>query len=240
MISIVVPTLNERKQIGNLLDSIVAQRSEESLEVVVADAHSTDGTREFVESYKDRLDIRIVDGGRPPVARNSGARAARGELILFTDADVTFPSSSFLTDNVRFFRDRKLSIAAALLDPKSGTLIDVFIFGIGNVSMRLFKHFRPLGSITMLTTREVFEKTGGYPEDHLLCEEHDFVQEVVRHGSYDILPSRVTVSVRRFEKEGRLLVLWKYFYATLYRMLVGPVTKPIFAYEFSYKEHENV
>lgn len=240
MISIVVPTLNERKQIGNLFDSIIAQKLPEPIEVIVADAPSSDGTREFVESYADRLAVRVVEGGKPPVARNRGASAARGNTLLFVDADATFPDASFLRENLEFFKKRKLGIAAAQLIPRSDLAVDHIIFGIGNLLLRILQRVRPVGSLCMMVTRDVFERAGGYPEDRFLCEEHDFVEKAVRFGRYGLLPQRVVVSVRRFNKEGRLAAFWKYTYASLYRAFVGPITKPIFTYEFKYTEKENI
>jgi GT2 family glycosyltransferase len=58
---------------------------------VVVEHHSTDGSRAVLESYRDRLPLRIV--GTPPGpanaarARNSGVAASRGALLLFVDAD---------------------------------------------------------------------------------------------------------------------------------------------------------
>lgn len=240
MISIVVPTLNERGQIGNLLDSIRAQNFDEPIEVVVADAGSTDGTREFAESYRDKLNIRIVEGGKPPVARNRGARASRGETILFVDADTALKDRSFLAENIRYFRERGLAIGAAQLVPKSARILDRAIFGLGNFLMRILQYARPVGSVCMLFSRDALEKAGGYPEDRVMCEEHDLVEKAIRFGRYGILPRRALVSVRRFEKEGRLVALWKYAYSSLYRAFVGPITTPIFKYDFTYSEKENV
>ncbi|OGG79758.1 hypothetical protein A3A39_04540 [Candidatus Kaiserbacteria bacterium RIFCSPLOWO2_01_FULL_54_13] len=239
MISIVIPTLNERKHIGNLLDSILTQKLNEPVEVIIADAHSSDGTRELVESYGDRIPVRVVEGGVPPVARNRGARASRGNTLLFVDADATFPDASFLRENFEFFRTRKLGIAAAQLIPRSGLTVDHIIFGIGNLLLRILQWVRPVGSLCMMVSRDVFERANGYPEDRLLCEEHDFVEKAVRFSRYGLLPRRVIVSVRRFNKEGRLTALSKYTYASLYRVFVGPITKPIFRYEFTYADREN-
>ncbi|WP_373566639.1 glycosyltransferase family A protein [Neisseria dentiae] len=60
-------TLNEEKNIGNLLNDLVAQRYR-NFEVVVADSCSGDDTVAIAESYKDRLDLRtVVMGGAAPV-----------------------------------------------------------------------------------------------------------------------------------------------------------------------------
>src|SRR3989344_314326 len=101
MISIIIPTLNEERYIGKLLDSIVGQDISEDIEIVVADARSTDGTRELVERSRENFAaLQIVEGGLPAKARNNGGRAAAGEILIFIDADVTLPHSSFLKKNL--------------------------------------------------------------------------------------------------------------------------------------------
>ena len=239
MISIVVPALNEEKYIGTLLNSILKQGFKEPIEIVVADAGSTDGTRDVVRSFEGKFaKVSIVEGGVPPVARNHGARASSGDPIIFMDADVTAPSITFLTTTIKHFRDHHLAVAIPLILPKSDKFIDALMFGSVNVLTRVAKYIRPLGSICVIVTREVFEKTGGYPEDRFQSEEHDFVLACLKFGAYDIVPEPLLVSVRRLNKEGRLGLALKYTYSALYRVFVGPVTKPIFAYEFKYTDKE--
>jgi len=242
MISIVIPALNEAKYIGNLLESVFAQDIEEEIEIVVADADSTDGTLAIVTSYQQKHPrIKITKGGLPAVARNNGARASSGGIIVFIDSDITLPTSSTLRECVAFFREQKLAVAAARLTPNSNRLADHILVGSYNrIFMPLAKHFRPLGAMCILVRRDVFERAGGYPEDCVMSEDHDFVYNCTKYGPYDILPKPVSFSVRRLEKEGRFGIAWKYTYASIYRIAVGPITKPIFKYEFSYTDSESV
>lgn len=240
MISIVIPTKNERWHIGSLLDCLAKQDITEDVEVVIADAHSTDDTRAIAESFRGKFhSLRIVDGGVPPVARNRGARASSGDPILFIDADVTFQRADFLRRTIEYFRSHGLSIGVTRLIPRGDYLPDRLIVGFANFAMRVAKYVRPVGSNCLMISRAAFERSGGYPEDRVMCEEHDLVSEVVRFGAYDLLPIPVIVSMRRLEKEGRLMTVLKYLYSSVYRVFVGPITKPLFTYEFSYSDKEN-
>lgn len=72
------------------LDALAGQVAAPPFEVVLADNGSTDNTREIGLSYTDRLDLRVVDASQRvgvAHARNTGARAARGEFVVFCDAD---------------------------------------------------------------------------------------------------------------------------------------------------------
>src|SRR3989338_1163009 len=89
-VSIIIPTLNEEEYLPKLLESIRQQRFKD-LEIIVADAGSTDKTKEIAERYG----CKIVPGGLPARGRNEGARVAGGELLVFLDADVMFPRDFF-------------------------------------------------------------------------------------------------------------------------------------------------
>ena len=90
-LTVIIPCKNEEGYIGNLLEDLNNQIGFTNLPVVVADANSTDGTRQVVERFQSRdtnLDIKIIEGGPVSVGRNRGARIADSKYLLFIDADV--------------------------------------------------------------------------------------------------------------------------------------------------------
>lgn len=90
MLTVVIPCRNGAGEVAGQLESLAVQEGNPDFEVIVADNGSTDNTREVVERYRDRLDLRIIDAsaqtGRS-YACNVGASAARGEALAFLDAD---------------------------------------------------------------------------------------------------------------------------------------------------------
>ncbi len=97
LVSIIVPTYNEEKDIARTLDALAALFYR-PLEVIVVDK-SRDRTPEIVLSYTGRIPgLRLIpQGDRPGVsaARNAGLRAARGEIVVILNADV-FPDADFI------------------------------------------------------------------------------------------------------------------------------------------------
>jgi glycosyltransferase involved in cell wall biosynthesis len=99
MVSIVVPARNEEVSLKNCLDSLIAQNGV-AFEIIVVDDHSTDRTRQIASSFSEEK-VRVIEAGPLPAgwtgknnAVTAGAKAARGEWLLFTDADtVHFPGS---------------------------------------------------------------------------------------------------------------------------------------------------
>jgi glycosyltransferase involved in cell wall biosynthesis len=96
-VSVIVPARNEEASLGTCLESLVAQ-TPLPFEIIVVDDHSTDRTREIARSFPS---VRVIEAGPLPegwTGKNNavvtGAREARAEWLLFTDADtVHLPGS---------------------------------------------------------------------------------------------------------------------------------------------------
>jgi glycosyltransferase involved in cell wall biosynthesis len=88
-ISVVVPTKNEERNIPHLLASLPPE-----VELVVCDA-SDDATRLVVERLRPVNTLILDAPGTIAQARQLGAEASTGEILLFTDADVEFDSDYF-------------------------------------------------------------------------------------------------------------------------------------------------
>ena len=94
--SIIIPALNEEKHIGACLDSICGlDSSQEEIEVLVVDNGSTDRTVAVVNSYSDRIDVRVLVRSELRVGglRNAAAQLACGRYLAFLDADCLAPSN---------------------------------------------------------------------------------------------------------------------------------------------------
>jgi glycosyltransferase involved in cell wall biosynthesis len=89
-ISVVIPARNAADILDQQLAALARQQVPVPWEVVVADNGSTDGTAAVAESWRDRVPVRVIDAaGTPGInhARNRGAAEARGELLVYCDAD---------------------------------------------------------------------------------------------------------------------------------------------------------
>ncbi len=92
-VSIIIPTYNEEKVIGECLQSL-AKQSLKDMEIIVVDDDSTDETlktvRSLITDYRLPTTVLQQQHLGPGAARNLGARQARGEILVFVDADMSF------------------------------------------------------------------------------------------------------------------------------------------------------
>jgi dolichol-phosphate mannosyltransferase len=93
-VSIIIPTRNEIENIAPLISEILAAGVGFD-EIVFVDDHSTDGTTDVIRSFAASHPIRLVEQNPAEpglsAAILAGARAARGELLLIMDADLSHP-----------------------------------------------------------------------------------------------------------------------------------------------------
>ncbi len=96
-LSVVVPAFNAARHIGRLFESLAAQ-SFQDFELIVIDDGSTDNTLAIAEAFDCRI-LRNQNNRGPAHCRNSGAREASGDILVFTDSDCR-PNSDWL-ENIR-------------------------------------------------------------------------------------------------------------------------------------------
>lgn len=89
MISIIVPVYNGKPYLEKCLDSIVAQTYKD-IEVICVNGNSTDGTDEVLKKYTESdFRIRVIhkENEGVSISRNTALDMAKGEYVLFVDAD---------------------------------------------------------------------------------------------------------------------------------------------------------
>jgi glycosyltransferase involved in cell wall biosynthesis len=229
-LSIIIPTLNEAELLPVLLASIRNQDFAD-LEVIVADAGSTDGTTEIARQYG----CRVAGGGMPSVGRNSGALAARGDYLLFLDSDVVLPSG-FLKKFIAAFENKQLDAATCALIPLSDKVIDVILHGVVNAYIKAMEKIYPHApGSCILIKKSLHQKIGGFNEKLKLAEDHEYIKRAQKLGDYRVLKEiKLFVSVRRLEADGRINVSGKYLLCEFYRLLMGEIETDIFKYKFGH------
>lgn len=194
-ISVIIPTLNEEKNISGCLEGIIGARNSE---IIISDGGSTDRTVEIAERYTG---VRIIPSPRGRGAQmNAGALRARGEILLFLHADCILSTEALV--NIRDVFEKNRIVGGAfqiklLSDKRSYRFIERGI----NLRSRVFKI--PYGDQGLFVKRSVFRAMGGF--QHMsACEDLDFICRLKKQGKIAILDDRISTSVRRWEDNGIL------------------------------------
>jgi glycosyltransferase involved in cell wall biosynthesis len=231
MITIVIPTKNEETALPRLLESIRRQTLQPA-EIIVADAGSTDRTRDVAASYG----ARVVDGGLPGPGRNRGAEAANTDLLLFLDADVELRDPEFLERSVGEMLERRLDLATCDVFPLSDAWLDHVLHKAYNVYARAWGDVFPHApGFCLFARRDLHRRIGGFDEAVLFCEDHDYAHRAAKLGSFGFLGScKIPVSIRRLDRDGRVNIAAKYILAELHLAMLGPIRHDRFRYTFGH------
>ena len=224
--SIVIPTLNEEKYIGGLLDSLVKQTFKD-FEVIVIDGRSKDKTKEKVMEYQNDLDIRFVVAPKRGVGfqRNYGLKYVNSGDLIFFDADVTI-EKDFLEKIDKYLENKPVDVLTSWFEPASDKKRDRLIYGINNVYLEAIKHISPRsGGAFIYIRKEPFLKVGGFSETIVLGEDWDLIKRLDKYGCKyrRVKKPAIKVSVRRLEKEGRLHYATNMLMAGIHIGLKGPI-----------------
>ncbi len=84
--SVLINNFNYAPYVGRAIESALAQTAPD-IEIVVVDDGSTDGSRQVLEAYGDRVTLVFQENGGQARAMTAGVRASRGEVLCFLDAD---------------------------------------------------------------------------------------------------------------------------------------------------------
>jgi glycosyltransferase involved in cell wall biosynthesis len=208
LVSVVIPAYNAEPFIRETIDSVLAQ-TYTNIEVLVVDDGSTDATGERAVSYGGRLRyIRQENSGGAARPRNTGLKAASGELIVFLDADdvvspgrihreVAFlaahPDVGLVFSNYRHFgvwddpspHFETCPLLAGRLRRLPADAEGIVIDPADSTELLLTENF---GSSSPMVRRTVAEAVGGYDERTIPSEDFDFHFRVASRVRVGLIP----------------------------------------------------
>ncbi len=171
IVSIVIPAFNSTATLRRALPSILAQRDLDLVsDIVVVDSSSDGLMPDLIREYEP-LGVTFIISGvgiMPAVQRNIGARASRGELLLFLDSDVIL-EEDYVSKIVAFYRRGHLagfgSVSLPPFQARKVVAVAQYYLQLSEYLPSGTPRIKPfvLGCSNFVS-RELFEKAGGYPE----------------------------------------------------------------------------
>lgn len=219
MLSIVIPAYNEERYLPRLLNSIKKQDFKD-YEIIVANAQSQDRTAEIGKLFGCR--VFNARRGLPSYARNDGANKAKGEIILFLDADGILPPE-FLRRGLIKFRKKGLDVGGSYVIPDSNIILD-WITWVAFADLWFFfmQFISPEGfGAGIFCKKKVFEELKGFDERIKFGEDCDFIKRAAKKGmKFRILPLFIKTSMRRANGKNRLKLFFEYASINFKRILL--------------------
>jgi rSAM/selenodomain-associated transferase 2 len=211
MISIIIPTVNNARQLNYLLGYLRRIPFVEYItEIIVSDGNSSDRTLEVAQSYDD---VRIIQNPveNKAMQMNAGAKAATGTILYFLHPD-TMPPRDFAYEIVNHYENGYVGGCFRLQYDHTHWLLRLNGW-FTRFNLNLFRS----GNQSLFVQRNLFNALGGFREDHVLLEEQELMRRITASGKFVVIPRYITSSAKKYVENGIFRLQWIYVYIyTLY------------------------
>ncbi len=203
MISVILPVRNGLPWLEEQLRALAGQHGTDDWELIVADNGSTDETLAVVRAWAERHEqFRWIDAATAPGAsgaRNAAARAARGRLLAFCDAD-DLVQPDWLTFLEKALGDAAVAAGAFDFWSLNGRPTSPPVAA----AMQQFG-FLPAGlSANLAVRREAFEEVGGFDETLAIGEDIDLCWRLQLGGFRFVVEAGAVVLKREPSELGQV------------------------------------
>ncbi len=195
LVSAIIPVFNRAWSLKRALDSVLAQE-DANLETIVVDDGSTDETPTLLSAYEDRIRVIRQENQGVSAARNTGIRAARGELITLLDSDDAWLPG-------------KIKAQVAFFDTHPDVLIcqteEIWVRNGKRVNPRRHHKkrrgmiFEPSLNLCLISPsavmmrRRLFDDVGFFDEDLPACEDYDLWLRTTWKHSVELIDTPLIV-----------------------------------------------
>lgn len=196
MISVIIPAYNEEDSIRSTVSYIYANAAYKRLlaEVIVVDCGSTDKT--VAEAGKTAATVLSCRLKTRSAQLNFGAQHATGKILYFLHPK-SLPPHNFTTQIIKACVKGNACGSFALKFDSRHWLLDV----ISRCTEYNFSwlHFTDQ---SLYMTKELFDKAGGFREDHLVMEDHEIINRLKRYTNFIVLKDKISTPSLKYLRYG--------------------------------------
>lgn len=225
ILSVIIPAYNEERYIDACLSSLLKQKITVPYEIIVVDNNSTDETAAKASAYRRVRLIRETYPGASS-ARNSGARAARGDILVFLDADCIAPPEHLARVHRILSQTSSVDgVAGPYIYYDAGSFIQ-WLTGQGKYFIRYYQlmkflfGFQGFAGGNVALRQSVYRKSGGYNKNISVLEADDveYAKRLNKKGYHVKYTDRIRIrsSFRRIQKNPIRTPILRTLYAFRY------------------------
>ena len=237
-VSVILPIRNEKYFINKTLKSIINQKFNGDLEIIVSDGLSNDGTLDIVRQFQEKYEyIKLIRNNAKivPVGFNKALNFAKGDIIIRVDGHSTL-EPDFINTSIKILNEKNVSCVGGPTKHFSNTFIGKSIsiaqcshFGAGGASFRTgvskgkYVNTLAFGAYD----RAVFLEVGAYDEELIRNQDEELNYRIVKNGGKIwIDPSIKSIY---YVRNSILKLFSQYFYYGFYKVRVIQKIKSIFS-----------
>jgi glycosyltransferase involved in cell wall biosynthesis len=202
-ISVVIPTKNGARCIGECLEAVYSQEGVGRVEVVMVDSGSTDGTLEIARKFPVRIVEIPAEDFHHARTRNYAATLAAGKYLVFLSQDAIPANCSWLKVMLQNFADGAVGAAYGRQIPKAGSTLERHealnaMYGSQRVvkdpssKQRLGYRYYHFSDANAAIRREVWEATR-FPEDLKVFEDLGIAKRILDAGWHIVYEPEASV-----------------------------------------------
>lgn len=194
MVSVIIPILNEEKNIPILMKNLLSQNAD--YEIIFVDGGSTDESLSICSSYSM---VKVISSEKGRACQmNKGAAAAYGNILLFLHADTLLPDKGIEAIE-KVMRDQSICGGSFYLKFDNDSIILKFFSSFTKINNIYFTY----GDQGLFMRRDIFIEMRGY-KIMPIFEDLEIQKRLRKKGKFFKLPMAVSTSARRFLHHGKL------------------------------------
>lgn len=238
MLSVVIITLNEQNTISNLLNDL-KQQTFQNFEVIIVDSNSDDDTIKVAKKFEnDFRQFKIIKNEQrgASLGRNTGAKAAHYERLLFLDADTQL-TPNFIKNALNIVTRQNIDVAGIYWNMKVGNLPNRLTAAIINLGFWVSKWIFPtLAGACIMSTKTAHNSIDGFNENTHIAEDCQYAVKISKNSAFKfrMIPLTFICDMRRFEQEGHFKILYDWGSTYLKRFFVGEKAAAQTNYQFGH------